>query len=108
MSVSCLSCLLSRDEIGEIHTSFGVEFVPCIETPLGERQWVDIGADDGAALQAHALFALLGTVEPFFVRVEEPLPVLHDSQDRRVIFWPVPGHADECHAFLSHGESLSC
>lgn len=108
MSVSCISCLLRRDEVGVVHTCFGVEFVSRVEAPLGERNWVDISADNDAALQAHALFSLLGTPEPFFVRVEEPVSVFHDPQDRFVVFWPIPGHTDVSHAFLSHGEPLPC
>jgi hypothetical protein len=107
MSVSCISCLLSRDEFGVSGACFGIDIVAVPPTPSGERRWVDIGADHSAALEAHALFALLGTAEPFFVRVEEGVGVFHDAHDRSVVFWAIPGHPGDGRDVLRHGEFLS-
>lgn len=93
-SETYVTCGLFRGEAG---ACLGIDVQTTRGAPAGEVLRIDYGPDDLDAFGGEFLFALGGALLLSCVGAGQPVGIRHDAQDRRIVGFVEPGHADGLH-----------
>ena len=83
-------------------TCLGIDVQVARRAPGGECGWINYGTHDDLAHGLDVALGLVDLVKPLLEADGHRVGVRHDAQDCRVVFFQIPGDADD----LGLGEGL--